>query len=70
MSAPKCDYYSHFSFIKSIASALKIMSKAKERKVESTPSTNVICIIHAAGIVHGKFIPFSTIKGSVTDKLA
>ena len=46
------------------------MSKAKERKVESTSSTNVICIIHAAGIVHGKFIPFSTIKGSATDKLA
>ena len=45
------------------------MSKAKERKVESTSSTNVICIIHADGIVHGTFIPFSTIKESATDKL-
>ena len=59
---------SHLS--SSIASALKIMSKAKERKVESTSSTNVFCIIHVTGIVYGKFIPFSTIKGSATDKLA
>ena len=46
------------------------MPKAKERQVESTSSTNVICMIHATGIVHGKFIPFSTVKGSATDKLA
>ena len=46
------------------------MSKAKERKDESTPSTNVMSIIHAAGIVHGKFVPFSTIKGSATEKVA
>ena len=48
-----------------------------KRKVDPAPAQYatgkhppINCILHAPGIEHGEFIPFSNIKGSATEKLA